>query len=90
LSRACWWRSRCDASGGLARLGEKALARDLVSAGNFIVDAWLAAMATHAFFAPMRVASFTPGALTTDYFLEMRKWELAASYRTHPVRRKGP
>jgi hypothetical protein len=39
----------------------------------------LRATATHAFLAPMRLASFTPHARSTDHFFEIRKCEFAAS-----------
>jgi hypothetical protein len=37
------------------------------------------ATATHAFFAPARLASFTPHARTVDHFLDLRRCEFAAS-----------
>ena len=39
----------------------------------------LRATATHAFFMPTRLPSLRPHARNVDHFLEMRKWELAAS-----------
>jgi hypothetical protein len=38
------------------------------------------ATATHAFFAPARLASFTPHARTVDHFLNLRRCEFAAFF----------